>query len=163
MILHARHSGSSRMNKKAEMIVIWPEMAQKIADMRARCKECIDQVPSQLAMPPHNPVVPDFLLSSLWVDFHQMGKSNFIIFSPLKRFWAYCFKARTPVYHTGNSYILAWIFKIGDFLISFVIFENPYMKRDFWQSLRQSGNFKLFKKLDIVLLIFADINSIFIG
>ena len=59
--------------------------------------------------------------------------------------------------------MLVWILKISEFWKSLVIFENPYLKRDFRLPLKESGNFKLFKKLDIIVLIFADINSTLIG
>ena len=43
-------------------------MAQELANMRARCKEGIDKVLSQLVMPPHKLGVPDFPFFHLCAD-----------------------------------------------------------------------------------------------
>ena len=68
-ILHAGHSGASTMYNKAMEAVFWPGMSGDIKETRLRCRECVYRAPSQPAMPPHKPVVPDYPFSHLCADF----------------------------------------------------------------------------------------------
>jgi hypothetical protein len=71
-ILHAGHSGVSTMLARAGQSLFWPDLRQDVIDLRAHCQECIYWAPSNPAMPPHQPIEPDFPFSHIVMDFFQV-------------------------------------------------------------------------------------------
>ena len=63
------------MATKAAEAVFWPGMSGDIKETRLRCRECTYRAPSQPAMPPHKPVVPDYPFSHLCADFFYVDCS----------------------------------------------------------------------------------------
>ena len=58
--LHAAHQGVSGMINRAEQSVFWPHITTVIEKMRARCKTCVRNSPSQPAGKPVAPPSPSY-------------------------------------------------------------------------------------------------------
>ena len=72
--LHAAHQGVTGMRLRAERSVFWPNMSQDIEATRQRCSTCNRHAPSQAAMPPIAPIVPEYPFQHVAADyFSYMG------------------------------------------------------------------------------------------
>ena len=75
--LHAAHQGTSAMTAKAEASIFWPGITQAT---RANCQHCNKMAPSQAALPPTPPVLPEYPFQCICADyFHYQGYSYFVV------------------------------------------------------------------------------------
>ena len=53
--LHSAHQGTSGMLSRASTVVFWPGMTGDIQRIRAECRTCHRNAPSQSKIPPNEP------------------------------------------------------------------------------------------------------------
>ena len=58
--LYAAHQGTSAMTAKAEASIFWPGITNDIQSTRANCSYCNRMAPSQAALPPTPPTIPEY-------------------------------------------------------------------------------------------------------
>ena len=78
--LHAAHQGTSAMTSKAEASIFWPGITNDIQATRANCSHCNRMAPSQAALPPTHPTLPEYPFQCICADyFHYQGHTYLII------------------------------------------------------------------------------------
>ena len=96
--LHAAHQGVSTMLMRAQAIVYWPGMSKDLHDIRAGCKDCNQNAPSQATLPsePSNPPLTPF--EQIFSDFFQFAGFHYLVVGDRLSGWCEVFP--TP---TGSS------------------------------------------------------------
>ena len=78
--LHAAHQGTSAMTSKAEASIFWPGITNDIYATRANCSHCNRMAPSQAALPPTPPTLPEYPFQCICADyFHYQGYTYLVI------------------------------------------------------------------------------------
>ena len=78
--LHAAHQGTSAMTAKAEASIFWPGITNDIQATRANCQQCNRMAPSQAALPPTPPTLPEYPFQCICADyFHYQGHTYLVI------------------------------------------------------------------------------------
>ena len=78
--LHAAHQGTSAMTAKAEASIFWPGITNAIHTTRANCSHCNRMAPSQAALPPTPPTLPEYPFQCICADyFHYQGHNYLVI------------------------------------------------------------------------------------
>ena len=78
--LHAAHQGTSTMTAKAEASIFWPGITNNIQTTRVNCSHCNRMTPSQAALPPTPPVLPEYPFQCICADyFHYQGHNYLFI------------------------------------------------------------------------------------
>ena len=78
--LHAAHQGISAMTSKAEASIFWPGITNDIHATRANCQHCNRMAPSQAALPPTPPTLPEYPFQCICADyFHYQGHTYLVI------------------------------------------------------------------------------------
>ena len=78
--LHAAHQGTSAMTSKAEVSIFWPGITNDIQATRANCPHCNRMAPSQAALPPTPPTLPEYPFQCICADyFHYQGHTYLVI------------------------------------------------------------------------------------
>ena len=78
--LHAAHQGTSAMITKAEASIFWPGITNDIQTTRANCSHCNRMAPSQAALPPTPPTLPEYPFQCICADyFHYQGHTYLVI------------------------------------------------------------------------------------
>ena len=78
--LHAAHQGISAMTSKAEASIFWPGITNDIQATRANCPHCNRMAPSQAALPPTPPTLPEYPFQCICADyFHYQGHTYLVI------------------------------------------------------------------------------------
>ena len=78
--LHAAHQGTSAMTSKAEASIFWPGITNDIQATRANCPHCNRMAPSQAALPPTPPTLPEYPFQCICADyFHYQGHTYLVI------------------------------------------------------------------------------------
>ena len=78
--LHAAHQGTSAMTAKAEASIFWPGITTDIQATRENCLHCNRMAPSQAALPPTPPILPEYPFQCICADyFHYQGHTYLVI------------------------------------------------------------------------------------
>ena len=77
--LHAAHQGVSSMINRAEQTVFWPGICTDINRMRAMCRTCVRNTPSQPAGIPVRPPVPSYPFQMIVADYCHLNGLNFLV------------------------------------------------------------------------------------
>ena len=78
--LHRAHQGSGSMALRAGETVWWPGVSTDLARVRDVCGQCVRNAPSQPALPPVKPRVPDYPFQLVVSDyFDYAGKSHVVV------------------------------------------------------------------------------------
>ena len=78
--LHAAHQGTSAMTAKAEASIFWPGITNDIQATRENCPHCNRMAPSQAALPPTPPTLPEYPFQCICADyFHYQGHTYLVI------------------------------------------------------------------------------------
>lgn len=78
--LHIAHQGISTMSSKADSSIFWPGITNDIQTVRTNCQHCNRMAPSQAALPPTPPILPDYPFQCICADyFHHHGHSYLVI------------------------------------------------------------------------------------
>ena len=78
--LHAAHQGTSAMISRAETSIFWPGITNDIQITRANCTQCNRMAPSQAALPPTPPILPEYPFQCICADyFHYQGHYYLVI------------------------------------------------------------------------------------
>ena len=76
--LHAAHQGVSSMQLRAQAIVFWPGMTFDIQQVRARCRECNRNAPSQAHVPSTPSSPPSTPFEQIFADFFEFGGHHYL-------------------------------------------------------------------------------------
>ena len=80
-VLHAAHQDTSAMTAKGEASIFWPGITNDIQATRANCPHCNRMAPSQVALPPTPPTLPEYPFQCVCADyFHYQGHTYLVIF-----------------------------------------------------------------------------------
>ena len=78
--LHRSHQGITSMSLRTGDSVWWPGLTLDVAAVRANCKFCIQNAPTQPSLPPVKPPTPDFPFQMISADyFDYAGKAYLVI------------------------------------------------------------------------------------
>ena len=77
--LHKAHQGSTNMSLRASESVWWPGLAQDIATAREMCNRCVRNAPTQPAMPPTEPRIPDYPFQLVAADYFAYAGHSYIV------------------------------------------------------------------------------------
>ena len=77
--LHAAHQGVSGMINRAEQSVFWPHITTDIEKMRAMCRTCVRNSPSQPAGKPVPPPSPSYPFQMLATDYCHLNGVNYLV------------------------------------------------------------------------------------
>ena len=78
-ILHAAHQGVSGMMHRAEQSVFWPGISTDISRVRATCRTCVRNAPSQPAGPPVTPPSPCYPFEMIAADYFHLDGWNYLV------------------------------------------------------------------------------------
>ena len=78
--LHPAHQGTPVMTAKAEASIFWPGIMNDIQATRANCPHCNRMAPSQAALLPTPPTLPEYPFQCVCADyFHNQGHTYLVI------------------------------------------------------------------------------------
>ena len=77
--LHAAHQGVTQMNARADTSVFWPGISNDIERIRASCKVCIENAPSNPKLPPHEPPVLDYPFQKIVADYMSLNGIPYLV------------------------------------------------------------------------------------
>ena len=77
--LHAAHQGVTGMVNRAEQSVFWPSITTDIARVRAVCRTCVRNAPSQPAGMPVPPPSPSYPFQMVAADYCHMNGVNYLV------------------------------------------------------------------------------------
>ena len=77
--LHAAHQGISSMQLRAQAIVFWPGMTHDIQEVRASCRECNRNAPSQAPLPSEQASPPSTPFEQIFADFFEYGGHHYLV------------------------------------------------------------------------------------
>lgn len=76
--LHAAHQGVSSMQLRAQAIVFWPGITLDIQQIRASCRECNRNAPSQAHVPSEQTPPPSTPFEQIFADFFEFGGHHYL-------------------------------------------------------------------------------------
>ena len=77
--LHSAHQGVSSMVNRAEQTVFWPGITTDINRVRAVCRTCVRNAPSQPAGTPVPPPSPSYPFEMVVADYCHLNGMNFLV------------------------------------------------------------------------------------
>ena len=78
--LHLAHQGESGMILRTQQSVWWPNITADVTSTRATCTSCNTNAPTQLPLPPVDPVVPQYPFRLVCSDyFYYQGHTYLLI------------------------------------------------------------------------------------
>ena len=114
--LHSAHQGTTMMQSRADMSVLWPGIAADIAHHRASCTMCNTMSPSQAFLPPMPPTLPTRPFQSLCADyFHHKGHTYAVIVDRLSG-W--------PIIECSTNGATGLISNLRPIFVTFGILDN---------------------------------------
>lgn len=93
--LHAGHQGTTSMISRATTAVWWPGVNDDIARLRARCKQCMSNAPSQPKSPPVSPPSPAYPFQEICADYFSVKGKNYLVVVDRYSGWPSVYLART--------------------------------------------------------------------
>ena len=85
--LHAAHQGVSGMIHRAEQSIFWPSITTDIERVRAMCRTCVRNSPSQPAGKPVPPPSPSYPFQMLATDYCHLNGVNYLIIADRYSGW----------------------------------------------------------------------------
>ena len=92
-VLHAAHQGTSSMEVRARAIVFWPGMTVDINRIRAACHDCIQNAPTQAALPSTPATPPSTPFEAIFADFFKCGGMHYLLIGDRLSGWSDVFKS----------------------------------------------------------------------
>ena len=78
--LHAAHQGTLAMTAKAEASIFWPGIMNDIQATKTNCQHCNRMAPSQAALHPTPPTLPEYPFQCICADyFYYQGHTYLVI------------------------------------------------------------------------------------
>ena len=77
--LHRAHQGSTSMALRASESVWWPGINADLARVRDACGTCIRNAPTQPALPPVRPRIPDYPFQLVASDFFDYAGKSYVV------------------------------------------------------------------------------------
>ena len=93
--LHAAHQGVSSMEARARATIFWPGLTTDIDNVRASCRDCIINAPSQPRPPPESFDPPKTPFEQIVADYFQCGGYHYLVIADRLSGWPEVFKS-TP-------------------------------------------------------------------
>ena len=85
--LHAAHQGVSGMINRAEQSIFWPNITTDIMGVRARCRTCVRNAPSQPAGKPVAPPSPSYPFQMVATDYCHLNGNNYLVIADRYSGW----------------------------------------------------------------------------
>ena len=85
--LHAAHQGVSGMIHRAEQSIFWQSITTDIERMRAMCRTCVRNSPSQPAGKPVAPPSPSYPFQMVATDYCHLNGVNYLIIADRYSGW----------------------------------------------------------------------------
>merc|ERR1712081_166517 len=85
--LHAAHQGVTGMINRAEQSVFWPNITTDIERVRATCRTCVRNSPSQPAGKPVAPPSPSYPFQLVVADYCHMNGVNYLVIADRSSGW----------------------------------------------------------------------------
>ena len=89
---HAAHQGVSSMELRARTLVFWPGMTTDFDQIRATCKDCISNAPSQPKLPPAPFEPPSTPFEQIVADFFKLAGYHYLVVADRLSGWPDIFK-----------------------------------------------------------------------
>ena len=105
--LHAAHQGVSSMQLRAQAIVFWPGMTLEIQEVRARCRECNRNAPSQAPLPSEQASPPSTPFEQIFADFFEYGGHHYLVIGCRLAGWPEIFATPTGSAWSGARGLVA--------------------------------------------------------
>ena len=86
-MLHSAHQGISGMTNRAEQAVFWPGITEDISRMRATCRTCVRNAPSQPAGEPVAPPSPSYPFQMVVSDYCHLEGFNYLVMADRYSGW----------------------------------------------------------------------------
>ena len=77
--LHRAHQGTTGMGLRAQESVWWPGCGEDIKGVRDGCVSCTRSAPSQPALPPVRPPMPEFPFQLVSSDYFAYGGHSYLL------------------------------------------------------------------------------------
>ena len=110
--LHSAHQGTTGMLANARDRFFWPGLDAAIRQVRARCRQCNENAPSQpseemILTPP-----PDYPFQQVVTDFAEIEGHDFLVYADRYSGWLEVAKLNAKSWKTVHHTLLSW-FKFG--------------------------------------------------
>ena len=102
-MFHAAHQGVSTMEQRARELVFWPGMTLSFDRIRASCRECTANAPSQATQPaaPYDP--PSLPFEKIVADFFDAGGNHYLVIADRLSSWTEVFKCTSGSPQSGAN------------------------------------------------------------
>ena len=77
--LHSAHQGVSAMQSRAQAIVFWPGITADIQEVRAQCRDCNRNAPSQAPIPSDTATPPLTPFEQIFADFFELSGHHYLV------------------------------------------------------------------------------------
>ena len=106
--LHSAHQGTTGMQANARQRFFWPGLDAAIRQVRARCRQCNENAPSQpseemVLSPP-----PDYPFQQVVTDFAEIEGHDFLIYADRYSGWLEVAKLNSKAWKAVHHALLAW-------------------------------------------------------
>ena len=139
--LHAAHQGVSGMINRAEQSIFWPSITTDITRVRAMCRTCVRNSPSQPAGKPVRPPSPSYPFQLVVADYCHMNGVNYLVIADRYSGWLSVLYVGKGEFDTDKL-----IEEFRDYFLSFGVVEeissdsaSQFMSSKFQKFLRQYG------------------------
>ena len=97
--LHAAHQGVSSMLSNARLRFFWPGLDSEVKELRARCRQCNEQAPSQSQEPLVVSSPPEVPFQQSVADLFHLEGHTFLAYADRLSGWLEVEKLRSGSFH----------------------------------------------------------------
>ena len=105
--LHSAHQGVSSMELRAQSIVFWPGMTRDIHEIRAKCRICNRNAPSQAPTPSEPAEPPSTPFEQVFADFFDFGGHHYLVIGDRLSGWSEIFATPSGSHYSGARGLIA--------------------------------------------------------
>ena len=105
--LHSAHQGVSSMELRAQSIVFWPGMTNDIQKVRAQCRDCNRNAPSQGPTPSEPADPPSTPFEQVFADFFEFSGQHYLVVGDRLSGWSEIFATPSGTSHSGARGLIA--------------------------------------------------------
>jgi len=91
--LHSAHQGTTTMSNRAKSIMFWPGMTEDIKRIRAACRDCNHNAPSQAPLPSTPATPPSTPFEEIFADYFDCAGRHYLVIGDRLSGWSDVFQS----------------------------------------------------------------------
>ena len=111
--LHAGHQGTSSMSANARERLFWPHLDADIRQIRAQCRQCTENAPSQQDEPPMLSPDPEEPFEQVVIDMCKINGHTYIVYADRYSGWTEVEKIQSESFKSTKKWLTQWFRTFG--------------------------------------------------